>query len=112
MSFNEHEFMKLSMAGLEVADIAERLGVPIEEAQAFANRLGIGMSPSDLFGGKLLEWANEGFIRQGWSIRQEGRNGRYRMKFMVGDSLYDLTETQMEMFVLGVEHMRKFKETR
>jgi hypothetical protein len=110
MTFFHFEFMKLSAAGWDIKDIAKRLGIPVEEAQAHADRLGMGMGVSDLFSRRLREWAATGFIRQGWSVRLDKGEGCYRMKFQIGDETYDLTEAQMEMFVLGVEHMQKFKE--
>jgi hypothetical protein len=110
MSFFHFEFLKLSAAGLDIEAIAKRLGIPVEEAQAHADRLGMGMGVSDLFSKRLREWAAAGFIRQGWSVRLDKGEGVYRMKFRVGDDTYDLTEAQMEMFVLGAEHMKKFRE--
>lgn len=109
MSYSDYEFLRLSAAGLEVEDIAHRLGIPVDQARAHADRLGVGMEVSSLFSGRLREWAAEGFVRQGWSVRFDQGQGCYRMKFRIGDETYDLTETQMEMFVLGVEHMRKFR---
>ncbi|MFI0265610.1 hypothetical protein [Streptomyces luteogriseus] len=110
MSFSDFEFLKLSAAGWDIADIAKRLNISVEEAQAHADRLGLGMGVGGLFSKRLREWAAAGFIRRGWSVRLDRGEGCYRMKFRIGEETYDLTEAQMEMFVLGVEHMQKFKE--
>ncbi|MFD4858394.1 hypothetical protein [Streptomyces atratus] len=106
---NDFELMKLYTAGLTDDQVAAKLQIPVEEAIDRAFRMGLSSSVSKRFSTTLREWRAKGFVEPGWNVRLDRSEGSYRIRFRMGADAYDLTETQMEWFIVGAQHGLKFR---
>lgn len=105
-------FQKLLAAGRTLEEIAEQMELPLEVVEEHAFNLGIGMGVDAEFSKRLRAWSAEGFIDSDWLLSFDRSAGVYRVKFRIGSTSYDLSETQMEWLSIGVEAQREWEKRR